>query len=137
MGAMPQPSSLPSIMQLDPPAAVQPGRRARISHLLSAGVEPSCRAAVMAAVAKKATEEVPVGYGLPAIPKRLHEKMLAWEYINLAELPPARAMQREPSLATMGNVWLVQSTDLAKSQKCLIPDIRSVCNAVPFIPAWW
>lgn len=99
-----------------PLAAVQPGRRARISHLLSAGVEPSCRAAVMAAVAKKATEEVPVGYGLPAIPKRLHEKMLAWEYINLAELPPARAVLREPSLATIGNVWLVQSTDLAKSQ---------------------
>ena len=75
---MPQPSSLPNIMQLDPQQASQ-AERVGISHLLLEGVEPSCGAAVMEAVAKKATEEVPVGYGPPAIPKRLYEKMLAWE----------------------------------------------------------
>ena len=81
--------------------------------------------AVLASLAKRASEEVPVGYGLPAIPKRLHDKMLAWEYIDLAELPPARAMPKEPVLAATGNIWLVQSTDLAKSQKRLIPDVTT------------
>ena len=124
MGEMPLLSTLPNISQLDPQQSASLAEGVGISHLLSAGVEPSCGAAVMAAVAKKATEEVPVGYGLPAIPKRLHDKMLAWEYVDLAELPPARAVPKEPSL-TMGNIWLVQSTDLARSQKRLIPEITT------------
>ena len=87
--------------------------------------------AVLASLAKRASEDVPVGYGLPAILKRLHDKMLAWEYIDLAELPPARAMPKEPALAATGNIWLVQSTDLARSQKRLIPDITWVqCFAI-------
>lgn len=91
----------PNITQLDPQ---QPSKAegVGISHLLSAGVEPSCGAAVMAAVAKKATEEVTVGYGLPAIPTRLHKKMLAWVYIDLDELPSARATPKEPSLTAGG-----------------------------------
>ena len=51
--------------------------------------------------------------------------MLAWEYVDLAELPPARAMPKEPALASTGNIWLVQTTNLAKSQKCLMPDITT------------
>ena len=68
-----------------------------------------------------------MGYGLPAIPKRLHDKMLVREYIDLAELPPPKAacMPKEPALVATGNVRLVQSTDLAKSQKRLIPDITT------------
>ena len=51
--------------------------------MLSADPDPSCDLAVLAAAAKKTAEEVPGGYGLPAIPKRLHDRMLAWEYIDL------------------------------------------------------
>lgn len=45
------------------------------SHLLSTGSDPSCDPVVLAAAAKEAAE-VPVGHGLPAIPKRLHERVL-------------------------------------------------------------
>ena len=48
--------------------------------------------------------------------------MLAWEYVDLVELPPARAMPKEPTLAS---IWLVQTTTLAKSQKGLMPDITT------------
>lgn len=51
-------------------------------------------------------------YGLPAIPMRLHDRMLAWEYIDLAKLLPARAMPKDPPLATAGGIWLVQSSEL-------------------------
>lgn len=91
----------PNITQLDPQQPSQ-AETVGISHLLSAGVEPSCGAAVMAVVAKKAVEEVTVGSGLPGIPTRLHKKMLAWEYIDLDELPSARAMPKEPSLTIRG-----------------------------------
>lgn len=32
-----------------------------------------------------------LGRGIPALPKRMVEKMLAWEHTDLADLPPARA----------------------------------------------
>jgi len=34
--------------------------------------------------------EVVLGRGIPPLPKKLVEKMLAWKYVGLAELPPAR-----------------------------------------------
>ena len=30
-----------------------------------------------------------IGNGLPAIPKKVHEKIVNWEYVKLAELRPA------------------------------------------------
>jgi len=91
----------PNITKLDPQQPSQ-AEGVESSHLLSAGVEPSCGAAVMAVVAKKATEEVTVECGLPAIHTRLHKKMLIWVYINQDEFPSARAMLKEPSLTTRG-----------------------------------
>ena len=122
LGHLPPPANLPPELSLLEENTNT--REGNLSQLLSSLESPS-GPAVLASLAKRASEEVPVGYGLPAIPKRLHDKMLTWEYIDLAELPPARAMPKEPALAATGNIWLVQSTDLAKSQKRLIPEITT------------
>ena len=47
-------------------------------------------AAALSSVSKPVAE-VTLGRGIPALPKRMVEKMLAWEYVDLAELPPACA----------------------------------------------
>ena len=37
------------------------------------------------------TQRVLIGPGLPTIPKRLHDRMLRWKYIDMAELLPANS----------------------------------------------
>lgn len=56
--------------------------------------------------------------------KRIHDKMVAEEYIDLADLPPTWVLPKEPSI-TYGNIWLIQLVELARSQKRLIPDIST------------
>ena len=34
-----------------------------------------------------------IGDGLPAIPKRLHDRMINWEFVDLAELKPAGVLE--------------------------------------------
>ena len=34
-----------------------------------------------------------IGDGLPAIPKRLYDQMINWEFVDLAELKPARVLE--------------------------------------------
>ena len=48
------------------------------------------------AAANKASVEVSLGHGLPTLPKRLVDRMLAWDFIDLGELPPARVTPKEP-----------------------------------------
>ena len=95
---------------------------ASLTQLLASPRMAQGGAALLAEASKKATEEVSVGWGLPPIPRRLYDKMLSGEYVDLAELPPARVMPREPSLSA-GNIWLVHSTELAKAQKKMVPDV--------------
>lgn len=51
--------------------------------------------------------------------------MLAWEFIDLAELPPARANVSKDSLNATPNVLLIQSLESARNQRRLIPDITT------------
>ncbi len=127
---MPSGSSMPDLSLLGEgnPLAGQGGAEGSqltaLTQLLAAR-DTGNGTALLAAASKSTLEEVAVGYGLPAIPKRVHDKMLNWEYVDLAELPPARAMPKVPTLASSGNVWLVHSAELAKSRKYLIPDVST------------
>ena len=49
------------------------------------------------------------GVGLPALPKKLVAKILPNEYIDFAELPPARGKNKPMSHALEGQVILVQA----------------------------
>ena len=61
------------------------------------------------------TTLVPAGAGLAALPKRLVEKMLAGEYVDFAELPPAKGKARAVPQALEGQVLVVQAADLMQS----------------------
>ena len=66
---------------------------------------------------------VPLGNGLPQLSKKLVERMLADEFIDLGELPPAKGRSRPPSVPE-GTVVLLHAHDLSK-QKRLIPDFAT------------
>ena len=65
-----------------------------------------------------------VAPGIPALPKKLAQKILNGEYVDFAELPPAKGRAKPSSLDWEGQVLLVQSTDLYATKK-LIPDLAT------------
>ncbi len=64
---------------------------------------------------------VSTGVGLPALPKKLCEKIAANEF---SELPPAKGKGRSMSQAFEGQVIVVQAADLMQSRK-IIPDLAT------------
>ena len=73
----------------------------------------------------KPASEIALGRGIPALPKRMVKKMLAWEYIDLADLPPARANVPKDALSSTPNVLLIQSIETVRHHHRLIPDITT------------
>ena len=67
---------------------------------------------------------VPAGTGLAALPKKLVDKMVAGEYVDFAELPPAKGKARAVPQALEGQVLVVQAADLMQSRK-IIPDLAT------------
>ena len=71
----------------------------------------------------KPATAVALGRGIPSL--LIVEQMLAWKYIDLAELLPARANVSKESLSATPNVLLIQSFELARNHHHLIPDITT------------
>ena len=67
---------------------------------------------------------VTTGAGLAALPKKLVSKILANEYIDFTELPPAKGKARNVPQSLEGQVLVVQAADLMQAQK-LIPDLAT------------
>ena len=67
---------------------------------------------------------VSAGAGLPALPKKMVERILANEYVDFSELPPAKGKVRSLPSGLEGQVVLVQAVDLSQSKK-LIPDLAT------------
>ena len=67
---------------------------------------------------------VSAGAGLPALPKKMVERILANDYIDFSELPPAKGKVRSLPSGLEGQVVLVQAADLSQSKK-LIPDLAT------------
>ena len=55
---------------------------------------------------------VPTGEGLPSLPKEYVDKILAGEFIDLADLPPAKGKVKTIPNATDGQIVMVQAADL-------------------------
>ena len=67
--------------------------------------------------------QISLGYGIPSIPKKTRDSILAGEYIDFSQLPPAKGKTCPLSLpAAEGNIILVNAADLIQ-QKKLIPDV--------------
>ena len=65
-----------------------------------------------------------VGAGLPALPKKLVEQIRVNEYIDFANLPPAKGKSRPLPLSLEGHVIVVQAADLAQPRR-VIPDLAT------------
>ena len=65
---------------------------------------------------------VTTGAGLAALPKKLVSKILANEYIDFTELPPAKGKARNVPQSLEGQVLVVQAADLMQVRK-RIPDL--------------
>ena len=88
-----------------------------------AGVQAA--ATMRPAVAQKAGQEkemvthplMPIGQGLAALPKKVVERIKANEYVDFAELPPAKGKARPVPQSFDGQVIVVQAEDLMQSRK--------------------
>ena len=74
--------------------------------------------------AVKASALVPMGAVLPAISKRMLNKILAGEYVDFTELPPARGKARSVPQSLEGQILIVQSSDLMQARQ-VIPDLAT------------
>ena len=64
---------------------------------------------------------VTIGTGLPALPKKLIARVLANEYIDFAELPPAKGKGRPVPQSLEGQIVVVQAAEARK----IIPDLAT------------
>ena len=72
----------------------------------------------------KPPSTVMLGTGLPSLPKKLIDKILVGEYVDFAELPPARGKARAVPQALEGQIVVVQAADLLQSRR-VIPDLAT------------
>ena len=79
---------------------------------------------IKAEVASSSAPTVVVAPGIPALPKKVAQKILSGEYVDFTELPPAKGRAKPTSLDWEGQVLLVQSMDLYAAKK-LIPDLAT------------
>ena len=70
------------------------------------------------------TALVTLGPGLPALPKKIVEKIKANLYVDFAELPPAKGRSRPAPQTWEGQLIVVQAADLFQSRK-VIPDLAT------------
>ncbi len=63
-----------------------------------------------------------VGPGLPAISRRIWDRIKANEYVEFMDLPPARGKAKSLSQELEGQIVVVPAADLAQSRK-VIPDL--------------
>ena len=61
----------------------------------------------------------PTGQNLPAIPRRIAEKIRRGQYVDFSALPPAAGLSKQP---LEGGLVVYKAEDLARSSK-IIPDI--------------
>ena len=70
------------------------------------------------------TPLVTVGSGLPALSKKLIARVLVNEYIDFAELPPAKGKGRPMPQLLEGQIMVVQAAELMQARK-IIPDLAT------------
>ena len=126
------PSVLPAVKQFIavdgsgevPPIGESSTSFPAMSQLLSeADVDVSGKASLpLPATASKPAAEILLGHGIPPLPKKMVERMINWEYVDFSELPPAKNSGLKAPMDN-GTILLVQSADLLKQQRRLIPNI--------------
>lgn len=77
-----------------------------------------------AVVSKQPLQLVSVGQGFPALPRKLVERIRANEFVDFADLPPAKGKGRPAAHTLEGQVLVVQAADLLQTRR-IIPDLAT------------
>ena len=75
---------------------------------------------------RKCQPLVGISTGLPALQKKLVDRIRANKYIDFAELPPAKGKGRPLPQSLEGQIIVVQAADLMHTRK-IIPDLATWC----------
>ena len=114
---MPEGNSLHGVAEFDASAGVS--ARASAAAELMAQLGKSIQSS-----SKSHALTVATGEGLPALPKRMVDKIIAGEYVDFFELPPAKGKSKGPPQALEGQVVIIQAAELNSSKK-VIPDLAT------------
>ena len=123
MGRLPDSRLLPDVMELP---SLEPGSvegAAAASSSLSLGASNPAGGS-NEALPSKASSQIHLGMGLPSIAKRIVDKIVANEYIDFANLPPAKGKTKHIPQSLEGQIVVVQAADLFQ-QRRLIPDFAT------------
>ena len=96
-----------------------------VSTFNEAAVEPSEPTVAPAGGSQQALQPtVCPGPGLPLIPRRVAEQIKRNEYVDFAELPPAKGKGKRPAHGLEGQVVVVQAADLVRLRR-IISDLAT------------
>ena len=70
------------------------------------------------------TPLIPIGSGLPALPKKMLVKIVANAYNDFTELPPPRGKGRPVPQSLEGQIIMVQAAELLQARN-IIPDLAT------------
>ena len=121
---LPSPQLIPPTLNLlPPPPPLIQNTTQDIAQLISHTSTSSAGASHTAHTAANLSSQHMVGHGLPPVSKKLADRILAGEFVDLAELPPAKGKVR-PLQSPEGGVLFISAHDLLQ-QKRLIPDLAT------------
>ena len=113
---MPDPKRLVGVREFQPSLQPEGGAQGNITQLMSLLKDKSGPAPPPTMVA--------MGEGLPALSKKWVEKIQAGEYVDFAELPPAKGKAKGAPSSLEGQILVIQAADLVESRK-IIPDLAT------------
>ena len=115
---MPDENALQGVFEFGNKASVSASARATSAAELMAQLGNAIQSG------KSHASSVATGEGLPALSKRLVEKIVAGDYVDFSELPPAKGKSKGPPQALEGQVVIIQAAELMSSRK-IIPDLAT------------
>jgi hypothetical protein len=111
LGGVPDPKLIKGGQEFSKAAAGQDSVSALLSQVANAGDSAKGSAAV-----------VTTGPGLPALPKKLVDRILADQYVDFADFPPAKGRTRPMPAAEESHIIVIRAEDINGARK-LIPDL--------------
>ena len=122
LGEMPSAALLGSLSEFEAnPAVAQQQENLAASLVAADATSPTM---VPKAAGSGARSTVVLGTGLPSLPKKIVDKIVAGEYVDFAKLPPARGKARAVPQALEGQIVVIQAADLLQSRR-VIPDLAT------------
>ena len=123
LGAMPPASSIPPLPPMSAPTA------STTTSSVMAGASPAVLSltSLLLLPHREGTSGAPqkwwIGDGLPAISSKLKQRILNWEYVDLAELRPLGSLEALTQDSDPQRLILTENFELSKVRKKPIKDI--------------